>query len=64
MDTQDFAPAFWDALAPQLSLIESNDLDARTARRLTNERQEPVLVVGAGQGRFIAEFDIDGTGDC
>jgi len=56
VETQDTTPAFWDALAPHLSLIEDNYLDARTARRLASQLQEPVLVVGAGQGIIVAEI--------
>ncbi len=47
---------FWDALAPHLSFIEDNYLDARSARRLVSQPQEPVLVVGAGQGLIVAEI--------
>ena len=48
--------AFWDALAPHLSLIEDNYLDRRSARLLMSQLQEPVLVVGAGQGLIVAEI--------
>ena len=48
--------AFWDVLAPHLSFIEDNYLDARSARRLMSQLQEPVLVVGAGQGLIVAEI--------
>jgi ubiquinone/menaquinone biosynthesis C-methylase UbiE len=47
---------FWDALAPHLSLVEDNYLDARSARRLMSQLHEPVLVVGAGQGLIVAEI--------
>ena len=53
---EDFTPAFWDALAPHLSLIEDNYLDVGSARRLTGQLRQPVLVVGAGQGLIVGEF--------
>lgn len=55
-DADSTASAFWDILAPHLRLIEDNYLDARSARRLISQLQEPVLVVGAGQGLIVAEI--------
>ena len=55
-DAENFTPAFWVALAPHLWLIEDDYLDAQSARRLTSQLQEPVLVVGAGQGLIVAEI--------
>jgi SAM-dependent methyltransferase len=47
---------FWDALAPHHAAIENNYLDLPTTRRLLNEIQGPVLVVGAGQGLIVEEL--------
>ncbi len=48
--------AFWDALAPHHAAIEDSYLDRASVRRLLNEIQSPVLVVGAGQGLIVAEL--------
>lgn len=47
---------FWDALAPHHSRLEDNYFDLATVRRIAGALQEPVLVVGAGQGLLVAEF--------
>ena len=47
---------FWDALAPHHSRIENNYFDLTSVRRIVAELQEPVLVVGAGQGLLVAEL--------
>lgn len=44
---------FWDALAPHHAAIEDNYLDRASLRLLAPEIQEPVLVVGAGQGLLL-----------
>jgi ubiquinone/menaquinone biosynthesis C-methylase UbiE len=43
-------------LAPHLSLVEDNYFEARSARRLVGQLQEPVLVVGAAQGLIVGEI--------
>src|SRR5215472_3026543 len=50
------SPEFWDALAPHHELIEDNYFDVRSVRLLLDAVQEPVLVVGAGQGLIVAEL--------
>ncbi len=47
---------FWDALAPHHSLIEDNYLDLASIRRMLPELEQPVLVVGAGQGLIVEEL--------
>jgi ubiquinone/menaquinone biosynthesis C-methylase UbiE len=47
---------FWDALAPHHSAIENNYFDLPSLRHILRELQEPVLVVGAGQGLIVAEL--------
>lgn len=47
---------FWDALAPHHSSIENNYLDLPSLRRIVHDLQEPVLVVGAGQGLIVEEL--------
>ena len=43
-------------MAPHLSLVEDNYFEARSARRLVGQLQEPVLVVGAAQGLIVGEI--------
>ena len=50
------SPEFWDALASHHVLIEDNFFDLRSVRLLTDSIQDPVLVVGAGQGLLVAEL--------
>jgi SAM-dependent methyltransferase len=47
---------FWDALAPHHFAIENNYFDLTSLRHILRELQEPVLVVGAGQGLIVAEI--------
>src|SRR3954471_21190934 len=47
---------FWDALAPYHSAIEDNYFDLASLRAILSELEEPVLVVGAGQGLIVAEI--------
>ena len=47
---------FWDCLAPHHAKLENSYLDVPSIRRILNELQEPVLVVGAGQGLIVAEI--------
>jgi hypothetical protein len=54
--TTSCSPDFWDALAPHLDLIEDNYFDRRSVRLLLKSLQDPVLVVGAGQGLIVAEL--------
>lgn len=49
-------PNFWDALAPHHDLIEDNYFDVRSVRLLLDRIEDPVLVVGAGQGLIVAEL--------
>jgi ubiquinone/menaquinone biosynthesis C-methylase UbiE len=46
---------FWDVLAPHHSGIENNYLDLTSVRHIMRDLQEPVLVVGGGQGLIVAE---------
>src|SRR5947209_3826162 len=48
--------AFWDALAPHHELIEDNYFDVPSVRLLLARVEDPVLVVGAGQGLIVAEL--------
>lgn len=50
------SPEFWDALAPYHALIEDNYFDLRSVRLLMDSLQEPVLIVGGGQGLIVAEL--------
>jgi ubiquinone/menaquinone biosynthesis C-methylase UbiE len=57
---------FWDVLAPHHSAIENSYFDVPSIRRIMKDLQEPVLVVGAGQGLIVAEvrksgFQCDGV---
>ncbi|HSZ56007.1 MAG TPA: methyltransferase domain-containing protein [Tepidisphaeraceae bacterium] len=54
------ASAFWDALAPHHSTIENSYLDVPSIKRLMNDLDEPVLVVGGGQGLIVAEIRKNG----
>jgi ubiquinone/menaquinone biosynthesis C-methylase UbiE len=47
---------FWDALAPYHSAIENNYFDLPSLRHILHELDEPILVVGAGQGLIVAEL--------
>src|ERR1041384_6488354 len=47
---------FWDEIAPHLAPIENSFFDRRTLHHLLKHIQEPVLVVGAGQGLLLAEL--------
>src|SRR4051812_36805882 len=47
---------FWNALAPHHSAIENNYFDLPSLRRILSELQEPILVVGAGQGLIVADL--------
>src|SRR4029077_10223389 len=47
---------FWDALAPHHSAMENNYFDLPSLRHILRELQEPILVVGAGQGLIVAEL--------
>ena len=47
---------FWDALAPHHELLEDNYFDVPSVRLLLDRIEEPVLVVGAGQGLIVAEL--------
>jgi len=47
---------FWDALAPHHGAIENHYLDLPSIRAIIGSLQEPVLVVGAGQGLIVAEL--------
>jgi ubiquinone/menaquinone biosynthesis C-methylase UbiE len=51
---------FWDALAPQHAAIEDNYLDRESVRRILQEIESPVLVVGAGQGLIVEELQRKG----
>ena len=58
---KDLSPSgFWDALAPHHSALENNYLDLPTIRRIMKDLQEPVLVVGGGQGLIVAEVRKNG----
>src|SRR6185295_10956190 len=48
--------AYWDALAPHHASLENNYLDLPSLRRIIHEMNEPVLVVGAGQGLLVEEL--------
>lgn len=47
---------FWDVLAPYHSALENNYLDLKSIRAVADAIQEPVLVVGAGQGLIVDEL--------
>ena len=49
---------FWNALAPFHSALESNYFDLPSLHRILPELREPVLVVGAGQGRVNANATV------
>jgi len=52
--------AFWDALAPFHATIEDHYLDRRSIRYVMALLQEPVLVIGAGQGLIVEEIQKHG----
>ena len=41
---------FWESLAPYLSHIEDNFLDLESINKLKSIINDPVLIIGAGQG--------------
>jgi SAM-dependent methyltransferase len=48
---------FWDILAPNHAALENSFFDLATSRRVVNAiHQQPVLVVGAGQGLLVEEL--------
>ena len=47
---------FWEILAAHHAAIEDNYLDRASLRRIVDDVQSPVLVVGAGQGLLVAEL--------
>ena len=51
---------FWNALAPHHAFIEENYFDVPSLHLLMDSLQEPVLVVGAGQGLIVAELQKQG----
>lgn len=58
--------SFWDAIAPYLNYIENNHLDLSSINKLMNLIDEPVLVIGAGQGLLVEEltkkgYKVDGV---
>jgi ubiquinone/menaquinone biosynthesis C-methylase UbiE len=60
------ASEFWDLLAPHHHALEDNYLDLASIRRILGAIQQPVLVVGAGQGLLVEElqkrgFQCDGV---
>ena len=44
---------FWDALAPYHASIENNYFDVPSLQRIIGDVDEPVLVIGAGQGLIV-----------
>ena len=44
---------FWDVWAPYLSYIENNHLDIDCIHQLEDRINDPVLIVGAGQGLIV-----------
>ncbi len=50
------AGEFWDVLAPRHAEVENSYLDLPSVRRIMAAIDEPVLVVGAGQGLIVAEL--------
>src|SRR5438270_8700987 len=50
------ASDYWDALAPHHASLENNFFDLPSLRRIIHEIQQPVLVVGAGQGLIVEEL--------
>ena len=51
---------FWNALAPHHAFIEENYFDVQSVHLLMDSLQQPVLVVGAGQGLIVAELQKQG----
>ena len=47
---------FWEVWAPYLSYVENNHLDLDCIRQLKNHVNDPVLVVGAGQGLIVEDL--------
>jgi ubiquinone/menaquinone biosynthesis C-methylase UbiE len=48
---------FWNALAPYHAALENSYFDLAASRRIVNAiEQQPVLVVGAGQGLIVGEL--------
>jgi len=47
---------FWNALAPFHAEVEDSNFDLASVRRLLQEIESPVLVVGAGHGLIVAEL--------
>ena len=57
---------FWNALAPHHEALEDSYFDLASVRQLLPAIQQPVLVVGAGQGLIVGElrnrgFQCDGV---
>jgi len=50
------SPEFWDALAPYHGRVENHYFDLASLRGIVHAIQQPVLVVGAGQGLIVAEL--------
>ena len=51
---------FWDAVAPYHYSIEKNFFELNSLKRIIDNIQEPVLVVGAGQGLIVEELQNKG----
>jgi len=51
---------FWDNLAPYLSHIEDNFLDLESINKLKNIINDPVLIIGAGQGLLVESLQQSG----
>jgi hypothetical protein len=47
---------FWDALAPHHAAIEDSYFGLSSLRLIAPEIQDPVLLIGAGQGLIVAEL--------
>jgi predicted TPR repeat methyltransferase len=57
---------YWESWAPHLHFFEDTFLDLESIEKLTSVIQDPVLVVGAGQGLLVERlrakgFDVDGV---
>ena len=50
------ASDYWDALAPHHRHVENNYLDLSSIRLILKDLQQPILVVGAGQGLIVEEL--------